>query len=124
MTPRFITRDIHALLDYPVALVLMTAPIALGLGESHPMARWLGVGSGIAAFVLTLLTDHKLGAIRILPYRFHLVADAGVGLLFLTVPFILSFSGLDQWFYLANGAAVMTVVSLHKPEPNPEPRIA
>lgn len=121
MNPRFITKDIHALLDYPVAIVLMTAPFALGLGESHPLALWLGVAIGVAALFLTLLTDHKLGVIRVLPYWFHLVVDAGVGLLCLAAPFVLSFSGLDLWFYLANGAAVMTVVSLHRPEQQGEP---
>ncbi|MFG0306763.1 MAG: hypothetical protein ACF8Q5_11180 [Phycisphaerales bacterium JB040] len=124
MNPRFVTKDIHALLDYPVALVLMFAPFALGLGESHPLALWLGVATGVAALILTVLTDHKLGLVRVLPYRFHLVADAGVGLLFLAAPLALSFSGLDLWFYLANGAAVMTVVSLHKPEPSRQPHPA
>jgi len=28
----------------------------------------------------------------------------------------LGFAGLDAWYYWANGAAVLLVVSLHKPE--------
>ncbi len=117
MNPRFITKRIHAYLDYPVALLLMTAPFILSLGDSHPLALWLSVVTGVAALALTLLTDHHLGVIRVLPYIVHVAVDALVGITFLAAPFALGFTGLDAWFYWANGAAVMTVVSLHKPEP-------
>lgn len=117
MPPRFVTRTMHAYLDYPVALILMAAPAALGLGSSHPAAFWLSTGAGVAALVLTLLTDHKLGVLRVLPYWFHLAVDAAVGVTFLAAPSVLGFSPQDAWFYWANGAAVAVVVSLHKPEP-------
>ena len=119
MNPRFITKNIHALLDYPVAVVLMAAPFLLGLGDSHPLALWLSVGTGVAAFVLTILTDHMLGVVRVLPYKFHLTVDAAVGVTFVLAPFVLGFAGLDALFYLANGAAVLSVVGLHKPEGTP-----
>lgn len=121
MDPRFVTKDIHALLDYPVAFALMTAPFILGLGDSHPLALWLAVATGVAALVLTLFTDHRLGAFRVLPYKFHVLVDALVGATFLAAPFALGFTGLDAWFYWANGLAVATVVSLSKPTPS-EPR--
>ena len=93
-----------------------TAPFLLGLGSSHPAAKWLAVVTGLAAFLLTLLTDHKLGVLRILPYLVHLAVDSLVGIVFLLTPFVLGFNGLDALYYWANGAAVMLVVSLHKPE--------
>jgi hypothetical protein len=116
MLPRFITKEIHAYLDYPVALALIGLPFILGLGASHPLAFTLSVVTGIAAFILTVLTDHHLGAFRILPYKLHLAVDMVVGLAFVVAPFILGFSGLDFWFYIANGVAVLLVVNLHKPE--------
>jgi len=116
MDPRFVTKTMHAYLDYPVAVSLMAMPYILGLGTSNPLARWLAVITGVAAFVLTLLTDHKLGVIRILPYSFHLAVDFLVGIVFLIAPSVLGFSGLDAWYYWANGAAVLVVCSLHKPE--------
>jgi len=119
MDPRFVTKNIHAILDYPVAALLLTAPFILGLGDSTPLARWLSVAVGAAALLLTIFTNHKLGLIRVLPYPFHVAVDAMVGLLFLAAPFILNFSGLDAWYYWANGAAVITVVSLSKPEKQP-----
>ena len=116
MNLRFITKTIHAFLDYPVAILLMTAPLLLGLGDSSPIAFWLSLVTGVAAFVLTLLTDHKLGLVRVLPYSVHLAVDAIVGVTFLTAPFLLGFSGIDALYYWANGAAVAVVVALHKPE--------
>ena len=115
--PRFVTRAIHAYLDYPVAIALMALPFVLGLGTSSPAALYISPVAGIAAFVLTVFTDHELGLIRILPYKFHLAVDFTVGILFLALPFVLGFSGLDALFYWANGAAVVAVITLSKPEP-------
>lgn len=117
MDPRFVTKKIHSYLDYPVAAVLIIAPFALGLGDSHPAAHALGVWTGLAALLLTLFTNHGTGFIRVLPYKLHVAVDGVVGLVFLAAPVVFGFSGLDAWYYWLNGAAVLTVVSLSKPEP-------
>ena len=117
MDIRFVTKQMHAFLDYPVALSLMAVPFVLQLGSSNPLALWLAVGVGVAALVLTVLTDHQLGVFRVLPYGFHLAVDGAVGVLFVLAPFALKFSGIDAWYYWLNGAAVLIVVGLHKPEP-------
>ncbi len=113
---KFVTKQLHAYLDYPVAIALMALPFVLGLGASHSFALMLSVITGIAAFILTLLTDHQLGVYRIIPYKWHLIIDALVGVVFVTIPFVLSFEGLDAYYYWIGGATVLTVVSLHKPE--------
>ncbi len=117
MTPRFVTKTVHAYLDYPVAVSLMVLPFVLGLGTSSPLALHLAVATGVAAFVLTLLTDHHLGVFRVLPYAFHVAVDRLVGLVFVAAPFVLGFTGLDALFYWLNGAAVLAVtVLLNAPE--------
>ncbi len=113
---KFVTKKIHAFLDYPVAIALMALPFLLGLGSANPIALQLSVATGIAAFVLTVLTDHQLGIYRVIPYRFHLTVDFLVALVFIAAPFVFSFKGIDAYYYWINGAAVLTVVSLHKPE--------
>jgi len=92
---KFITKRIHAYLDYPVALALIGLPFLLHLGESHSFALTLSVMVGVAAFVLTLLTDHHLGAVKVLSYKLHLTVDFLVGITFVVVPFILGFKGID-----------------------------
>ncbi len=114
MPPRFVTKEIHAYLDYPVAIGLMAMPAMLGLGHGHVLAFWLSVVTGVAALLLTILTDHHLGVIRTLPYKLHLAVDGAVGAVFLIAPLILGFSGLDAAYYWVLGATVVAVVSLHR----------
>ncbi|MEO1033252.1 MAG: hypothetical protein AAFX55_17745, partial [Bacteroidota bacterium] len=71
----FVTKRIHAFLDYPVAIALIALPFLLGLGSSNPLALQLSVATGIAAFILTLLTDHHLGVFKVISYRMHLIVD-------------------------------------------------
>ncbi|PPD29588.1 MAG: hypothetical protein CTY20_06080 [Hyphomicrobium sp.] len=112
---RFVTQKIHAFLDYPVALSLIVMPFVLGLGASHPLAKWIAVYTGVAALVLTVLTDHETGLIRVVPYSMHLAVDFLVGVVFVAAPLVLGFKGIDALYYWINGAAVLLVVSLHKP---------
>lgn len=113
---KFVTKRIHAFLDYPVAIALIVLPFILSLGSSNPLALQLSVATGVAAFVLTLLTDHHLGVIKVVSYKMHLIVDFMVAVVFLLAPFIFSFEGIDAYYYFINGAAVLIVVSLHKPE--------
>lgn len=115
MDLRFVTKTMHAYLDYPVALSLMIMPFVLQLGSSHPLAKWLAVIAGVAAFILTVFTDHRLGVFRVIPYRIHVAVDFLVGVAFLIAPFALGFSGIDAWYYWANAIAVVVVVSLSEP---------
>ena len=59
---RFVTKTIHAWLDYPVALALIALPFLLGLGTSNPLALTISPVVGVAAFLLTVFTDHHLRA--------------------------------------------------------------
>ncbi|MEM7214928.1 MAG: hypothetical protein AAF423_05235 [Pseudomonadota bacterium] len=119
MMMKFVTKEIHAYLDYPVALGLMIMPFVFGIGATNELATWLSVATGVAALVLTILTDHHLGLIRVLPYSFHLLVDGLVGVAFVVAPFLLGFSGIDFAYYLVLGLTVLVVVGLHKPESAP-----
>lgn len=112
MNLRFVTRQVHAYIDYPVAISLMAMPIVLGLGATNPLGKWLSIATGVAAFVLTVLTNHETGIVKVLPYWFHVAVDRIVGLTFVTAPFLLGLSGLDAGYYWANAAAVLTVTFL------------
>jgi hypothetical protein len=110
MTIRFIDENLHAWLDYPVAASLMGTPFLLGL--SNPIAIWLSFGTGVAALVLTLLTKHRFGVLRVLPYSLHLNVDRLVGLTFAVAPLVFGFTGLDAAYYYVNAAAVIAVTFL------------
>jgi hypothetical protein len=112
MNTRFVTRTVHAWLDYPVAASLVATPFIVGVGQTNVLALWTSVATGIAAFVLTALTDHETGLIRALPFAFHLTVDRLVGVAFAIVPFVFGFSGLDAWYYWANAAGVLLVTTV------------
>ena len=121
MFPRFVTKTVHAYLDYPVAVSLMALPFVLGL---EGVALMLAVSTGVAAFGLTLLTDHHLGVVRVIPYWIHVAVDRIVGLVFIAAPFVLGLGGLEAAFFWLNGAAVLTVTTLlNAPEPTSDPSI-
>lgn len=113
---KFVTKTMHAYIDYPVAIGLIAMPFILGIGASNPLATWVSVATGVAAFILTLLTDHRTGVIKVIPYKMHLTVDFLVGVAFVAVPFVLALSGLDFWYFLILGITVLAVVGLHKPE--------
>lgn len=112
----FVTKKIHAFLDYPVAVSLMALPFLLSLGSSNALALQLSVATGVAALILTLLTDHHLGVLKVIPYKFHLIVDFMVAIVFILAPFIFSFEGLDAYYYWVIGATVLIVVGMHKGE--------
>ncbi len=112
---KFVTKQIHAYLDYPVAIALIGLPFLLSLGSSNPLAFQLSVITGIAAFILTVLTDHQLGLFKVISYKMHLIVDFLVGITFILAPFIFAFEGLDAYFYWLNGVAILFVVGMHKP---------
>ena len=117
MNIRFVTKTVHAWLDYPVAASLVVTPFIVGLGLTNPLALWVSVATGIVAFVLTAVTDHETGLIRVVPFAYHLMIDRLVGVVFVIVPFVLGFSGVDAWYYWANAAAVLLVTTaLNAPE--------
>ncbi|MEH6740492.1 MAG: hypothetical protein V7695_18405 [Sulfitobacter sp.] len=105
-------KTLHAYLDYPVALGLIIMPFVFGLGAENTLALWLSVITGVAAFILTVFTDHHLGLVRVLPYKLHLMVDFLVGIAFMLAPSILGFSGLDATYYWFLGATVLIVVAL------------
>lgn len=114
---RFVTKAIHAYLDYPVAVGLFAFPLILGIGIDNPWARWISPATGVAAFILTVLTNHQTGLIKVIPYWLHVVVDRIVGIVFLIVPFAFGMQGLDMWYYLANAVAVLLVTTvLNAPE--------
>jgi VIT1/CCC1 family predicted Fe2+/Mn2+ transporter len=109
---RFVTKTIHAYLDYPVALSLLALPFVIGVGVDNPLARWISPATGVAAFILTILTNHQTGVIRVIPYWMHVAVDRLVGVVFLVVPFVFGFHGLDAWYYWVNAIAVLLVTTV------------
>ena len=112
MNIRFLTPTLHGVADYLAAAGLLTMPFILGVGSTAPLARWLAVGAGVALVIYSSMTDYRLSAVRILPFRQHLMIDALAAVVFALAPSVLGFHGLDAWYYWSNSAAVFLVIGL------------
>lgn len=113
----FFTRAFHAWIDCPIALLLVVAPFLLVL--TTPIAIGLSVVTGIAAFILTVLTDHDTGLFKVIPYKLHMIVDGIVGATFVIAPFILGFRGLEMAYFLVLGVTVLVVSAGHRAETTP-----
>jgi hypothetical protein len=90
-----ISRSSHGLIDYLFSIILIGVPYALGFsgfGAAHIVFWCVGFG----AIVYSLLTNYRLGLIRVLPFRVHLLLDALGGLLLLASPWLFGFAQ-SQW---------------------------
>lgn len=112
MKLRFITPDVHGIIDYAAGAGLMALPFILGLGESSNLALWLSVVTGAAVWAVSALTDYKLAFLRTIPFDGHLAIDLAAATLFMAAPFLLQFEGLDAYYYWVNAAVVYLVVAL------------
>jgi hypothetical protein len=115
---RFITKSIHTyLIYYPVAIVLVVAPILLKLSKSSPVALWLSVVTRVTALLLPALTDHPTGLVQVIRYWLHLWVDRALGVVSITAPSAFHFTGLDARYYWVLAAAVLLTTSvLNAPE--------
>lgn len=112
MKLRMISPTAHGVIDYLAAIGLISAPFILGLGASSPMALWISVATGLAVIVASALTNYRYGVFRTIPFDGHLAIDLTVATAFMAIPFMLSFSGIDAYYYLFNAAVVCLVVAL------------
>ena len=107
IAPRF-----HGLLDYAVALTLVTAPIALDFGSISLAAFVIPLVAGLGLAGYSLVTDYSAGVRRLLPWRVHLALDAIAGVCLVMAPFAFGFGGLPRGFLIAVGVADLLVVAL------------
>jgi hypothetical protein len=113
---RFINEKLHGVIDYVVAIALITAPFLLDFQSVNPTAHWLSIAAGVGLFLYSLLTSYSLSARKLIPFGVHLVFDFLAGVVFLAAPFALNFDGTVRTYYLAVGAAIVLVVLLTDPK--------
>ena len=107
---RFLGTRIHGVLDYVVALVLITAPWALGYSFKGA-ETWVPVLLGAFTAVYSLMTDYEMGASRVISMRTHLLLDLLSGVLLAASPWLFNF---HEYVYLPHVVLGITeiVVSL------------
>ncbi len=112
MRLRFISPTMHGIIDYAAALALIVGPLFFGLGHSSPMAIWLSVSTGVLVVLISLNTQYAFSLFKIISFDGHLAIDLIAATVFLIAPFLLNFSGMDFYYYIANASVVYLVVAL------------
>ncbi len=87
---RFIPTTIHGLLDYAVAIALISSPWWVGFYEGGIETK-VPVISGIVTIVYSLCTNYEWGIFRKLSMKTHLVLDFVSGLFLVYSPWLFGF---------------------------------
>ena len=115
MNLRFIPQAVHGALDYAVALTLLISPFLLHFSAQGPLAFWISVIAGAGLIGYSVLTDYRVSAVKLIPFKTHLVFDFFAGAVFVAVAALGPFHAPVSIFYLVMGAAVIAVVLLTDP---------
>jgi hypothetical protein len=84
-----LNRSIHGILDYLTVVFLIGTGLS---GFFSPYFSKLVVILGVVHLILTILTNFKLGLIKIIPMKIHGFVELAVSIVLLPTPFILGFS--------------------------------
>lgn len=79
---KIIPRPVHAMLDYSWGAAISVAPRLMGFDDEKTAGRLLRT-VGFLTGAASMLTKYELGAVKVIPYRVHLMFDglsAAVGL--------------------------------------------
>ncbi len=75
--------------------------------EISNSAFWVSIGIGLSNFLYSLFTKYSRSVVKIIPLKMHLLFDFIVGLVLLSVAFILPVEGFIQLYYVAMGAGII-----------------
>jgi hypothetical protein len=103
-----ITPRVHGYLDYVTVVVFLLAPTLIGLTGIPAMLAYALAGIHL---LMTLVTDFRLGVVKLIPFTIHGWIERVVGPLLVLVSFIPGFA-IDtaaQVFYFGIGVVIILV---------------
>jgi hypothetical protein len=103
MTRGLLSPQVHGVLDYPLAAVLIAGPLVLSFDDRASTVIALVFGAG--ATVLAVGTAWSTGIVRIIPPLLHGYADVSVTFAMIVLPFAVGFTSHTTAlvFYLVVG---------------------
>jgi hypothetical protein len=90
MTRGFIPPQVHGILDYPLAAILIAGPLALNFHYTAATVIALAFGGGAA--ILAVGTNWATGIVKVIPPLLHGYADLIVTTALIILPFAVGFS--------------------------------
>lgn len=105
---KIISKNTHAVLDYLMAIALLSAPWLYNFQEAG-LATGLALGCGTLIALLSLCTKYAGGIMKIVPFRWHLVTDVFFGIFVGISPWLLGFSEAHYATHLTAGIFIIAV---------------
>jgi hypothetical protein len=90
MTRGFVPPQVHGVLDYPLAAILIAGPLAIDFDYKAATVIALVLGGG--AVVLAVATNWTTGIVKLIPPLLHGYADVIVTVALIILPFCVGFS--------------------------------
>ena len=122
---RFIPTAVHGILDYMTGLFVSTWPLYMkGVQKEqditdkklHP-EQIIPISMGAMAGVYSLLTRYELGAVKAIPMKIHLAADAVSGVFMAAAPWLFGFYKKTWVPFVALGVFEVSAALFTKLEP-------
>lgn len=88
---KVISPEMHGVLDYPMAGVLMAAPKLFGFNKRHGPQSTIPRVLGSMILGQSAMTDYKPGLVKALPMKTHLMMDYALGAFLALSPFLFGF---------------------------------
>lgn len=107
---KIINPKLHGLLDYVFVLLLWSSPVFLNFND---FAGTFTYTLGGAYLLLTLLTDFKMGALKLIPLNLHGLIEFGISILLVILAYTLFKNDETvKLFYVAMGFVVFVIALL------------
>src|SRR3954454_15934963 len=90
MSRGFVSPQVHGVLDYPLAAILIAGPLVLDFDYTAATVIALVFGAGAA--VLAVATAWPTGIVKVIPPLLHGYADTVVTLALIVLPFAVGFT--------------------------------
>jgi hypothetical protein len=89
----FIPTTFYAVLNYAIALILLSSPWTFGLIHIGGAALFLPLLIGWLQLIMAIFSDNKLGFIKVFPMSMHNFNDVIMGSFLMCTPWVYDFSG-------------------------------
>lgn len=123
MSRGFVPPQVHGVLDYPLAAVLIAGPLVFNF--DHTAATVIALAFGGGAAVLAVATAWSTGLVKIIPPLLHGYADTLVTLALIVLPFAVGFSDSTPallFYVIVGGAGLLTTLATRFESPVPSAR--
>lgn len=118
---KFLSTQIHGMIDYGMALLLLATPWLFGfvdIGTNPESVIPIMLGVAIAAY--SLFTDYEWGAVRSIPMNIHLWIDALGGAFLAASPWLFGFANEVYLPHLILGILEIGTAIVTKAIPSPQ----